>query len=272
VALAEPTAPADDLVEAGVADFALSYPLSRAELYEIGAWLAAGRPTRAVSRPARAEAFPAYPTARVLVADDSAVNLEVAQGALGRFAITPTTVVNGREAVAAAAGEWDMILMDGSMPELDGFDAAREARDRRRRTPIVALTAYVVGAAAGLWRKADMDGVLHKSFTLSQLAAVLAAHLGPGAAPVSAPQADKVSPPKLLNAAALDGLAEMSGDPALVARVARLYCATAPERLAELQAAVERGDAKAQASAAHALKRLRALASETIAQVGARVA
>jgi two-component system sensor histidine kinase BarA len=174
-ALADPATPADDLVTEGVAEFALSYPLSRSEIYEIGEWLQAARPPRAKAAATRPETLSNFTGARVLVADDSSVNLEVAQSALARFGIAPRTVENGREAVEAhAAAEWDLILMDGSMPELDGFEAAQairetERRQSRPRTPIVALTAHVVGAAAEQWRVADMDGVLHKPFTLDRL-------------------------------------------------------------------------------------------------------
>ena len=280
-AVAELAAPADDLVDAGLADFALQYPLSRVEIFEIGEWLAAGRPARTANAAAKVEALPNYASASVLVVDDSAVNLEVAQGALARFGVVPTTAVNGREAVEAhAKRDWELILMDGSMPEMDGFDAARAIRAaenhaHRKRTPIVALTAHVVGAAAEEWRKADMDGALHKPYTLTRLGEVLAAHLGVGAtaAPqAKTPAAGPKAPPKLLNTAALDGLAEMSGDVALVARVARLYCATAPARIAELREALERNDLKGQAAAAHALKSMSLnIGAEAIAATAARL-
>ncbi len=73
---------------------------------------------------------------------------------------------------------FDLILMDGSMPYMDGYDAAREIRRRleavgRPPVPIVALTAHVVGKAAETWREAGMDAVLHKPFTLASLAAAL---------------------------------------------------------------------------------------------------
>ena len=85
--------------------------------------------------------------ARVLVADDSAVNREVAQEALSRLGVEVRCVNDGREAVDAVFAEhFDLVLMDGSMPELDGYDATREIRAReatavRPKTPVVALTA-----------------------------------------------------------------------------------------------------------------------------------
>jgi len=276
-ALADPAAPADDLVAGGVADVALSYPLSRSEIYEIAEWLQAGRPARAQIAAAVSVALPNFAGARVLVADDSSVNLEVAQSALARFGVTPQCVENGREAVEAhAGGEWDLILMDGSMPELDGFEAAlaiREAERRlsRPRTPIIALTAHVVGAAAEQWRSANMDGVLHKPFTLDRLGALLGSTLR-GRAPLPPPDAPAPMGDALLDSAALDGLSEMSGDPGLVARVARLYCATAPARIADLREAMSRADIKATASAAHALKSMSLnIGAQAVAQSAASI-
>ena len=61
------------------------------------------------------------------------------------------------------------------MPQMDGFTAARiirqaEQSENRDRVPIVALTAHVIGAAAEEWRLAGMDAVIHKPFTIAQLA------------------------------------------------------------------------------------------------------
>ena len=115
----------------------------------------------------------------MLVADDSAVNREVAIEALSRLGAQVETVENGAEAVSAAARHsHDIILMDGSMPQMDGFTAARiirqaEESENRARIPIVALTAHVIGAAAEEWRLAGMDAVIHKPFTIAQLAQCL---------------------------------------------------------------------------------------------------
>jgi two-component system sensor histidine kinase BarA len=111
----------------------------------------------ALAKPAAA--WPNYAAARVLVADDSAVNREVAIEALA-FKIVP--VITGIAAVAACQQtRYDVVLMDGSMPELDG-----PANSSRRRTvstsapvPIIALTAHVVGAGSDAWKRVGMNGV-----------------------------------------------------------------------------------------------------------------
>jgi two-component system sensor histidine kinase BarA len=210
---------------------------------------------------------------RVLVADDAEVNREVAAAALSRLGITATFVVDGREAVAAvAASAWDLVLMDGSMPVLDGFDATREIRAREAaegmpRTPIVALTAHVVGTAADAWRAAGMDGVLHKPFTLAQLEAVIRAHalhlvesVGTEPAEADTTAAADASVAETEETPVLDGsvLADLramaGGASAVVDRVTRLYETQSAEKLRDLHEAARSGDLERLGAAAHALK------------------
>ncbi len=174
----ETTAPA---VPGTVADAAISRPLLRSEIEALLRRIAQGQ--RELHEPAtkarRDEPLPTFAGLRVLVADDSAVNREVASEALARLGANADTVQDGRDAITAAArGSYDLILMDGSMPQMDGFSAARAIRKAeeaqgRRRIPIVALTAHVVGTAADEWRSSDMDALIHKPFTIKQLAQCL---------------------------------------------------------------------------------------------------
>ena len=83
---------------------------------------------------------------RVLVAEDIATNRIVVEGHLSKLSCEVTLVENGKEAVdAVAAGDFDLVLLDMAMPVMDGAEAAREIRamaGAKRKTPIVALTAY----------------------------------------------------------------------------------------------------------------------------------
>ena len=260
------------LLRAGLADALLRWPLVRAEWRPLLAALAEDAPFAldpAAAEEGPAAALPSFAGARVLLADDSAVNREVASEALARFGIRDIVCVeDGQAAVeAAAAQRFDLVLMDGSMPVLDGFSAAlairaREKREGAGRVPIVALTAHVVGDGAETWQSADMDGMLAKPFTLMQLGALLARHLG--ATNAAAEDGAAAEPPasgevgeSLLDEQTLLNLEEL-GDRDFIERVLRLYVAQAPKALADLEAALAQDDASAASRAAHSLKSMSA--------------
>ena len=248
-------------------DAALPWPVSRADIDDLVARLVDGRPLGdgdTVGRRATST-LPTFPGLRVLVADDAEVNREVADAALQRLGVRATFVEDGLQAVRAVLDTpYDLVLMDGSMPELDGFDATRriralEAGDDRRRTPVVALTAHVIGTAADAWRDAGMDGVLHKPFTLAQLAQCLATH-GRGA-DAATPSADAVEAldvaeaPAGLDTTVLDDLYAMAGHSTVVVdRITGLYRTQSVERIAELREALAAGDLDRLGRTAHALK------------------
>lgn len=78
--------------------------------------------------------------AAILLVDDVPLNQHIAKAMLAEH--TVTTANNGLEAVAKAKEhQFDIILMDCLMPELDGFDATKQIRQFDTNTPIIALTA-----------------------------------------------------------------------------------------------------------------------------------
>jgi CheY-like chemotaxis protein len=104
----------------------------------------------------------------VLVAEDNAVNQKLAQHLLERRGHTPIVVSNGREAVETLmADQFDLVLMDLQMPEMDGFEATASIRARERATagphvPIIALTAHAMQGDRQRCLDADMDGYVAK--------------------------------------------------------------------------------------------------------------
>ena len=79
---------------------------------------------------------------RVLLAEDGFDNQELIRAVLGKAGAEVAVADNGRIALdMAAAGPYDLILMDMNMPEMDGCQASRALRDRGDRRPILALTA-----------------------------------------------------------------------------------------------------------------------------------
>jgi len=262
---------AESLVANGRASSALPWPVRRRDLEQVLESVVSGKVHAPLSG-TQTTAEARYSKARILVADDNAVNREVAVEALKRFAIAPDTAKDGAEAHAMArGGGYDLILMDGSMPIMDGFEASRairadEARSGHNRQPIVALTAFAVGEGLEEWREAGMDGVLLKPFKLSQLAACLDKHLTAdpaGALPAPA-LADGPAADEPANEAAshdlldpetigmLNQLASVEAEP--VRRIVGLFIEHAPPALDRLAGELARGDSSATASAAHALK------------------
>ena len=258
----------DSLLADGRVDRIVQRPLASSETRSIVDAVVEGRSIAVSQKAAARSQLPRFPNARVLVVDDGAVNREVASEALKRLGITSDLANDGVEAVAAVeAKNYDLVFMDGSMPEMDGYEATRAIRERESKTgaarlKIVALTAHVVGAAANAWREAGMDGVLHKPFTLSALAHCLAEHLSNAAAVEAepAPEAPEDEPEIVdVNPKVIEGLREMSGgDNAAVMRIVGLYCAHAPQSLDAIGTAFERGDRTALGAAAHALKSMSA--------------
>ncbi len=260
----------DGLIEAG-ADDVLPWPVQRRDVATLIQSLQTDRPSGQSLRRAdagQAEIAPTaqFPQMRVLVADDSEVNREVADAALRRFGIVARFVNDGVQAVAAAEREpFDLILMDGSMPVLDGFDATRAIRTReaetgRPRVPIVALTAHVVGSAATAWRDAGMDGVVYKPFTLAQLGSTIATFATASTAQAVAPAAP-TSPTEegYLDEAVLRDLIEMTnGSLETVRRITDLYKVTSLKEVERLGSATQSGDSDLIAKCAHALKSMSA--------------
>ena len=82
---------------------------------------------------------------RVLVVDDSADNQALMTKLITLAGAEVETAANGREGIAKALqGDFNVILMDLQMPEMDGYEATRELRKRGFNRPIIALTAHAM--------------------------------------------------------------------------------------------------------------------------------
>lgn len=118
------------------------------------------------------ELHPSCPL-RVLVAEDNVVNQKVARRMLERLGLRGDVAGNGREAVQMmTAVPYDVILMDCQMPEMNGYEAAREIRRRERpnrRVAIIAMTADASTACRDDCLAAGMDAYIAKPVKLEQL-------------------------------------------------------------------------------------------------------
>ena len=116
-------------------------------------------------QPSDLSAFAALEGKRVLVADDNALNREVAVDFLACVGVQACTAVDGLDAIRCLqAQEVDVVLMDIHMPHMDGLAATREIRRHARwaQLPIIALTAQARSEDVKLSLEAGMNGHLTK--------------------------------------------------------------------------------------------------------------
>ncbi|MEO8464533.1 MAG: two-component regulator propeller domain-containing protein [Gammaproteobacteria bacterium] len=205
----------------------------------------------------------------VLLVEDEPVNAAVAEGYLTALGCTSVWVSGGTDAVARIAAErFDLILMDLSMPGMDGFAATalirqQQTRAASARTPIVALTAHDAANYRDKCLAADMDDILTKPYTFDDCARLLRRWLVHGAdsaarpARTAEPMVDKIDPTLLatVDAAAVSALRQMRGGKHadLYTKLVELFRVSSTQSLAELHTAVERDDLAAAAAVAHRL-------------------
>jgi two-component system, sensor histidine kinase and response regulator len=203
-------------------------------------------------------AGPPREVAHVLLAEDNTVNQTLVVRTLEHWGHRVTVAKNGREVLAALERDrFDLILMDGLMPEMNGIEAARAIREREKvtggRVPIYALTAYALSGDRQRFLGAGMDGYLTKPIRSAELLKVVdslgspPASAGPPAGEGLAPAAAGI--PDL--AMALD---QIGGDASLLRDIAGVFLEDCPKQLANIRAALEGQDAQALEKAAHSLK------------------
>ena len=122
----------------------------------------------------RSESAAERPKLAILVADDVAINLKVICLLFKQLGFEPDTAANGLAAVQMAADKnYDLIILDCFMPEMDGYQAAAEIRKvearKGHRSHIVALTANAVEQDKELCISAGMDDCIFKPVQIDQI-------------------------------------------------------------------------------------------------------
>lgn len=130
--------------------------------------------------PEEQTAKPETLSGRVLIAEDSETNAMVAKKMLDRLGLEYEHVVDGAAAVDAALnGDFDVVLMDVSMPNLDGLEATRILRQRGFTTPIIAMTAHALKGDRDQAFQIGMSGYITKPVRPKALRDGLAKWLAP---------------------------------------------------------------------------------------------
>jgi CheY-like chemotaxis protein/HPt (histidine-containing phosphotransfer) domain-containing protein len=157
-------------------DIIVSKPVHRDALYEAVSNAMGGPLLAGVEVPRSAPDEPLI-GGHVLLVEDEPVNAAVAEGYLAELGCTCVWVETGPAAIARSAIErFDLILMDLSMPTMDGFTTTALIRQREaqlRRVPIVALTAHDAAGYRETCIEAGMDDLLTKPYTLKECAQLL---------------------------------------------------------------------------------------------------
>jgi CheY-like chemotaxis protein len=159
----------------------LSKPLRQSQMYKclnmaLGYADAAGDTETATD-----SSEPGFPCqgARILLAEDNSINQKVAQSMLNRLGYKADVVANGLEAVRALELiNYDLVLMDCLMPELDGYEATAMIRGDHSKVcdhsvPIIAMTANAMQGDREKCLEAGMDDYLAKPLKKDDLAVML---------------------------------------------------------------------------------------------------
>lgn len=213
---------------------------------------------------ARKESFRA-PYARILVVDDTRMNLTVAAGLLKDTGMAIDAVTSGEEAVRLArTTPYDLILMDQRMPLMDGTEALRRIRAQEDganpATPVICLTADAVSGAKERYLAQGFTDYLSKPIDSQALEKTLLKYLPAdkvvrqGTEGGDAPGTDGAAALSALGVDGPTGLAYCGGDTALYQTMLRDYAQEAGEKLRDLQAFFDAGDWTNYGVLVHALK------------------
>jgi len=207
---------------------------------------------------------------RILLAEDNSVNQKVALEMLKKLGCRADAVANGLEVVEAIRRiAYDVVLLDCSMPEMDGFEATAEIRKmegRARRTVIIAMTASALEGDREKCLAAGMDDYMAKPVRQADLRAKLLfwreriTGKAPGdvagsEAPANGSAVDsgngqEVDRSRLADLVALGD----NGDPGWMSALIQQFITDASARLSALREALQRNEFAAARMEAHALK------------------
>ncbi len=115
---------------------------------------------------------------KVLVVDDSKLNLKVAENVLKNFKVSTETVTSGLECLSCVnSKKYDIIFMDIMMPNMNGVEVLKKLREEKVNIPVIALTADAIEGQEEKYISEGFDGYLSKPIDKTKLKVILNKYL-----------------------------------------------------------------------------------------------
>ncbi len=207
------------------------------------------------------ETLPGIQSLNVLLAEDNHFNQRLGIALLEKWGHTVTLVESGRGAIDAwQSGNFDLIIMDVQMPEIDGLEATRQIREAELHSgthiPIVAMTAHALSGDRERCLNAGMDGYASKPLRISELHQEIAKFFETSETTQTAAQSNDevtvgVTRSRLDWKRALD---TCGGDRGLLIDVLQVFVEQIPPLLTSLHRAIRENDSDTAQRAAHSIK------------------
>ena len=210
---------------------------------------------------------------RVLLAEDNPVNQRLATVLLQKEGHQVVLAEDGEQAVARLEEDedFDAILMDVQMPNMDGLEATAQIRRREQQAstgepgiPILAMTAHAMEGDREMCLNAGMDDYITKPLKKEELFEALAraatrraGRPRPGGSPADGDPIEEAPVAAKAPGEELDfdsAITRVGGDMDLFREIAEVFLDDCPNQLARIESAIEKGDAEALRSSAHSLK------------------
>ena len=199
----------------------------------------------------------------ILLAEDNRVNQRVAVRVLEKMGHSVVLANNGKEALSTlATQQFDLVLMDLQMPEMDGLTATKQIREQEIQTqahlPIIAMTAHALKGDRERCLEGGMDGYVSKPINVKDLKDAIAAVVQGGTIRgiASARPAEPAITPTGTTAAwnVSETLQRLGGDVQLLEEVIQIFLTETPLKLAKLREAIAQSSPDTMEKTAHSLK------------------
>ncbi len=201
--------------------------------------------------------------ARVLVVDDSEINLQIARELLQQARLQVEVAHNGQEAVSMIGRTaYDCVLMDVQMPVMDGYKATETIRSQPgfADLPILAMTANALPQDRERARQAGMNDHIPKPIDPNEVFQKLLAWIEPGERALPAPESPEdaastpAMPQEMPGLRVSEGMARVGGNARLYLKLLKELCGEYADSASEIQSLRQQGDANGAARLAHKLR------------------